>query len=75
MDSSGTPLSWDSGYEDYTGHPRTAGSHTRVLRMARETGVPLMHTLAQMSYWPAMHLGDTGLKAMQAGPAHSFSCV
>jgi N-acyl-D-aspartate/D-glutamate deacylase len=24
-----------------------------------------MHTLSQLSYWPAKHLGDTGLKAMR----------
>ena len=27
--------------------------------------MPLMHTLSQLSYWTAKHLGDTGLKAMQ----------
>ena len=24
-----------------------------------------MHTLSQLSYWPAKYIGDTGLKAMQ----------
>jgi N-acyl-D-aspartate/D-glutamate deacylase len=33
--------------------------------MAREAGVPLMFTLSQLSYWPALHLGDTGLESMQ----------
>ena len=33
--------------------------------MGRENGVPLMFALAQMSYGPARHLGDTGLAAMQ----------
>jgi len=27
--------------------------------------VPLMFTLAQLSYWTAKHLGDTGLQAMK----------
>ena len=58
-------MSWGSPYEDYAGHPRTAGTHAAVLRIARENGVPLMHTLSQLSYWVAKHLGDTGLKAMQ----------
>ena len=31
----------------------------------RQLDVPLMHTLAQLSYWPAKHIGDTGLKALQ----------
>lgn len=65
VDSEGNPLSWDSPYEDYAGHPRTAGTHARVLRMAREAEIPLMITLSQLSYWSAKHLGETGLKAMQ----------
>ncbi len=65
VDKDGNFLKWDSPYEDYVGHPRTAGSHARVLRMAREEGVPLMFTLSQLSYWSAKHVGDTGLKSMQ----------
>ena len=61
----GERLTWDSPYEDYAGHPRTAGTHATVLRVARENGVPLMHSLSQLSYWHAKHLGDTGLIAMQ----------
>jgi len=49
----------------FSGHPRTAGTHTKVLRMAREEGVDLNFTLAQLSYWSALHLGDTGLEFMQ----------
>jgi len=48
----------------FSGHPRTAGTHTKVLRMAREEGVPLNFTLAQLSYWSALHLGDAGLEFM-----------
>ncbi|GAA6159007.1 amidohydrolase family protein [Ruegeria sp. HU-ET01832] len=57
--------SWDLDPSEYAGHPRTAGTHGTVLRLGREQGVPLMFALAQMSYWPAKHLGDTGLKDMQ----------
>lgn len=65
LDAKGNRLTWDADYEDYAGHPRAAGTHAKVLRLSREGGVPLMHTLSQLSYWHAKHLGDTGLKAMQ----------
>ena len=57
--------SWDLDPSEYQGHPRTAGTRGTVFRLGREQGVPLMFSLAQMSYWPAKHLGDTGLKDMQ----------
>lgn len=53
--------SWDADPTEYQGHPRTAGTRGKVLRMAREEGVPLLFTLAQTSYWAAKHLGDAGL--------------
>jgi hypothetical protein len=65
LDINGNRLSWDAPYEEYAGHPRSAGTHAVVLRVAREEGVPLMHSLSQLSYWPAKHIGDTGLEAMQ----------
>ena len=65
IDAEGNPLGWDDPYESYAGHPRTAGSHAKVLRMGREAGVPLMHTLSQLSYWSALHLGDAGVAAMK----------
>lgn len=49
----------------YRGHPRTAGSAPKVLRLGREEGVPLLFTLAQLSYWPAMYLGDAGVVQMK----------
>jgi N-acyl-D-aspartate/D-glutamate deacylase len=58
-------LGWDDDPAKFKGHPRTSGSHTTVLRLAREQEVPLMFTLSQLSYWPAYHLGKTGLKQMQ----------
>jgi hypothetical protein len=65
LNSDGEFLDWDSPYEDYAGHPRAAGTHAATLRIARENGVPLMHSLSQLSYWPAKHIGDTGLQVMQ----------
>jgi len=56
---------WDQPVESFVGHPRTSGSRGTVLELGRKYNVPLMFSLAQMSYWSAKHLGDTGLKAMQ----------
>ncbi len=59
-------LPWDIAYEDLPNtHPRTAGTHGKSLRIAREHGIPLMHVLATFSYYPAKYLGSTGLEAMQ----------
>lgn len=58
-------LGWDDDPALFKGHPRTSGSHTTVLRLAREQGVPLMFSLSQLSYWPALHLGETGLEQMK----------
>jgi len=58
-------LGWDDDPAKFKGHPRTSGSHTTVLRLAREQGVPLMHTLSQLSYWSAYHLGEAGLESMK----------
>jgi hypothetical protein len=65
MWSTDSSLNWDSDPAEFKGHPRTSGAHTIVLRMAREASIPLMFTLSQLSYWPALHLGDTGLESMQ----------
>jgi len=65
LDIEGNRLTWDSPYEDYAGHPRTAGTHAATLRIARENDVPLMQSISQLSYWGAKHVGDTGIKAMQ----------
>lgn len=65
VDGNAKLLPWNADYREYAGHPRTAGARARTLRLARETGVPLMHSLAQLSYWSAKHLGDAGVKAMQ----------
>ena len=65
LDAKGQPLNWDSPYEDYAGHPRSAGTHATVLRLGRENDVPLIFSLAQLSYYHAKFLGDTGLQAMK----------
>ncbi len=57
---------WDTPFEAIPNvHPRTAGSHGKSLRLARENEIPLMHVLATFSYYPARYLGDTGLEAMK----------
>jgi N-acyl-D-glutamate deacylase len=61
----GKLLPWDADWSEYRGHPRTSGSRGAVFRMGREQGIPLMFTIAQASYWPAKHLGDSGLEAMK----------
>jgi len=65
VDADGNYLKGDDPYEKYSGHPRTVGTHAKVLRLARENDVPLMHTLAQLSYWSAKHIGDAGVEAMK----------
>ncbi|AQQ66338.1 aminoacylase [Microbulbifer agarilyticus] len=57
--------SWDLDWSEYQGHPRTGGTRAKVIRLGREQGVPLMFSLAQMSYWPAYHLGKAGLESMK----------
>ena len=61
----GESLPWEADWSDYRGHPRTAGTRGTAFRMAREQGVPLMFTIAQSSYWAALHLGDSGLESMK----------
>jgi N-acyl-D-aspartate/D-glutamate deacylase len=65
VDIDGNELGWDDPFEIYNGHPRSAGTHAKTLRLARELGVDLMQVLAQNSYWSAKHLGDSGVEAMQ----------
>ena len=61
----GESLPWEADWSDYRGHPRTAGTRGTSFRLAREQGVPLMFTIAQSSYWSALHLGNSGLEAMK----------
>ena len=64
-DIDGNFLKWEDPFEAYVGHPRTAGSHAKTFRLAREANVSLMQTIAQNSYWSALHLGDAGLEFMK----------
>ena len=64
-DEDGKLLPWDADYSKYSGNPRTAGTHAKTLNLGREMGVPLMFQLSQLSYWPALHLGNAGLRAMK----------
>ena len=62
----GPNVKWETPFEELTnGHPRAAGCCACALRLARENSIPLMHTLTQLSYTTAKHLGMCGLKAMQ----------
>ena len=58
-------LKWDDDPAKFSGHPRTSGSHAITLRLAREAEVPLIFTLAQLSDWSALHLGNCGLESMK----------
>ncbi|MEP2029975.1 MAG: amidohydrolase family protein [Paracoccaceae bacterium] len=64
LNEKGERLEWDAPFDNYAGHPRSAGSHAILLRLARENDVPLMFSLAQLSYWAAKQLGDAGITAM-----------
>ncbi|WP_217909481.1 hypothetical protein [Desulfosediminicola flagellatus] len=64
-EADGNLLPWDADYSAYEGNPRTAGTHARTLRLGREQSVPLMFQLSQLSYWSALHLGDSGLQDMK----------
>lgn len=68
--SDGMPIpgefAWDTPFDALPNmHPRGAGSRGKALRLGREHDIPLMQTLAQLSYTSAKHLGAMGLKSMQ----------
>lgn len=59
-------LTWDTPFEKLPNtHPRFSGSFAKVLRLARENGIPLMQAVSMTSYNYAKPLGEMGLKAMQ----------
>jgi hypothetical protein len=65
-DAMPTPGStFDTPDEQYAGHPRTTGTRGKAFRLARENDIPLMHMIANASYYPALHLGDAGLASMK----------
>ena len=50
---------WDTPFGKGNGHARGAGTHAKILRMARETGaISLMEAISKMSYLPARFLED-----------------
>ena len=50
---------WDTPYGAGNGHARGAGTHAKILRMARETkAIPLMEAISKMTYLPAQFLED-----------------
>lgn len=61
----GKPLPADADPEEFAGHPRASGTYALTLQLARDNNVPLMFTLAQLSYWNAKHMGDAGIEAMK----------
>jgi len=65
LDANGNLLDWTAPYKEYAGHPRSAGTHAIVLRLARENDVSLMQAIAQLSYWSAKHIGDAGVTGLQ----------
>ena len=65
VDEKGNSLTIKDPYEKYNGHPRTMGTHAKVLRLGRKYHIPLMQSLRQLSYWSALHLGEAGLQSMQ----------
>jgi cytosine/adenosine deaminase-related metal-dependent hydrolase len=58
------PSTFETPYSEYKGHPRTAGTQAKSLRLAREYAIPLAKMIAKLSYYPAKHLGDSGLQSM-----------
>ena len=51
---------WDTPFGTGKGHPRGAGAHAKILRIARENAdVDLMTALSKMTYQPAKFLGST----------------
>jgi N-acyl-D-glutamate deacylase len=66
VDAEGKLLTdWDTPYEQANSHPRTAGSHGRVLRMSREKKLmPLMTAISKMSYQYADFLAKNGVAQM-----------
>lgn len=59
---------WDTPYGAGNGHARGAGTHAKILRMARETGaIPLMEAISKMTYLPAQFLEDHVPQMKQRG--------
>lgn len=59
-------LDWDTPFDAVNGHPRGAGTHARLLRLAREkeVDIPLMLAISKMTYMIAKYLEETGVSQM-----------
>jgi len=56
---------WDTPYDAVNGHPRSAGTHARIMRLVREENLmPLMLAISKMTYMPAKFLQDNGVPQM-----------
>ena len=50
---------WETPFGVGKGHPRGAGAHAKVLRIARENDIDLMRAISKMTYLPAKFLGPS----------------
>jgi len=57
----GKVLPEDADPSEYGGHPRNARTYSYIFRLAREEGLPLMHTVYNASYTPAKYFSRVGL--------------
>ncbi len=66
VDAEGNFVSaWDTPWDKVNTHPRTVGTHGRVLRLTREKKLmPLMTAISKMSYQYAKFLEDNGVAQM-----------
>ena len=56
---------WDTPFESVNTHPRTTGTHGKVLRLSREKNLmPLMTAISKMSYQYADFLAKNGVPQM-----------
>lgn len=59
FDEQGKVPAWDDASGVGKGHPRSAGTHAKILRMVREEQlIPLMEAIAKLSYLQAKFLED-----------------
>ncbi|MDX2378270.1 MAG: amidohydrolase family protein [Acidimicrobiia bacterium] len=64
-DSGALVSDWDTPWEKVNTHPRTVGTHAKVLRMSRDKKLlPLMSAVSKMSYQYAKFLEDNGVAQM-----------
>ena len=68
----GDDITWDTPFDELpNSHPRGAGCCARALRMGRENGIPLMQSLAQLSYNSALPAGQTRSESHAGAGPHA----